>query len=69
MGYYQVKVKFTLYEGKKSNVNYLVEAESVTEAEANTTKYLTERDEANFEITSASTSNIAEVIISLEGQN
>ena len=36
MHYFQVKVQFTSEEGKKQKVNYLVDAMSVTEAEART---------------------------------
>ena len=62
MQFFNVKVQFTSEEGKKSSVNYLVDAQSVTEAEANTVKYLTERDETNFEVKSATESKIVEVI-------
>ncbi len=66
MQYFQVKVQFT-YEDekgkvKKQNVNYLVDAQSVTEAEARTVKYLTDRDEQQFEVKSASEAKIFEVI-------
>jgi hypothetical protein len=60
--FFQVKVQFTSEEGKKSNVNYLVDAMSVTESEARTIKYLTDQGEENFEIKSSSVSKIAEVI-------
>lgn len=62
MQFFQVKVQFTSEEGKKSSVNYLVDAQSVTEAEARTIKYLTEHDETNFEVKSATESKIVEVI-------
>jgi hypothetical protein len=47
---------------KKQTENYLVDAMSVTEAEANLTQYLTERGENEFTIKSASKSNIISVI-------
>ena len=47
---------------KKQTENYLVDAMSVTEAEANLTQYLTERGENEFIIKSASKSNIISVI-------
>ena len=60
--YFQVKVQFTSDEGKKSSVNYLVDAHSVTEAEARTVKFLTDQDEKAFEVKSAFASKIAYVI-------
>jgi hypothetical protein len=62
MQYFQVKVQFTTEEGKKQKLNYLVDAMSVTEAEARTVHYLTERGESNFEVKAAAQSQIAEVI-------
>jgi hypothetical protein len=62
MGYYQVKVKFTLDEGKKSNVNYLVDALSCIEAETKIISYLTSREENNFNVASISESSIVEVL-------
>ena len=67
MKYYQVKVAFK-YEDEKTgkiktqNVVYLVDALSVTEAEARTVLYLTEAGEQQFEVTSVSESIIAAVI-------
>ncbi len=48
---------------KKQNVNYLVDAQSVTEAEARTVQYLVSRGEGEFEVKSASEAKIAEVIL------
>ena len=68
--FFQVKVQFTVEDGKgkikKQNVLYLVDAMSVTEAEARTVQYLTERGEQEFEVTSASASHIASVITTTE---
>jgi hypothetical protein len=67
MKFYQVKVAFK-YEDEKTgkiktqNVVYLVDAMSVTEAEARTVMFLTEAGEQQFEVTSASESIIAAVI-------
>lgn len=67
MKYFNVKVQFTVEDSKgklkKENVQYLVDAQSVTEAEARTVIYLTNRDEQEFEVKSASESHVAEVII------
>lgn len=64
--YFNVKVQFTTEDDKgkvkKQNVIYLVDAMSVTEAEARTIQYLNERGEQAFEVTAASASKIAEVI-------
>ena len=66
MQYFQVKVQFTVEDSKgkvkKQNVNYLVDAQSVTEAEARTVKFLTNNDEQAFEVKSASESKIFDVI-------
>jgi hypothetical protein len=66
MQYFQVKVQFTVEDSKgkvkKQNVNYLVDAQSVTEAEARTIKFLTDNDEQAFEVKSASESKIFDVI-------
>ena len=65
--YFQVKVQFTVEDSKgkvkKQNVLYLVDAQSVTEAEARMVKYLTDNGEAEFEVKSASESPIASVIV------
>jgi len=61
--YFQVKVQFKSDEGKKTSVNYLVDAQSVTEAEARTVKFLVDNDEQSFEVKAASASNIAQVIL------
>ena len=66
MQYFQGKVQFTVEDSKgkvkKQNVNYLVDAQSVTEAEARTVKFLTDNDEQAFEVKSASESKIFDVI-------
>ena len=65
--YFNVKVQFTTEVNgkvKKENVNYLVDAMSVTEAEARTVEYLLNRDEEAFEVKAASEAKIAEVILS-----
>ena len=66
MQYFQVKVQFTIEDSKgkvkKQSVNYLVDAQSVTEAEARTVKFLTDNDEQAFEVKSASESKIFDVI-------
>ena len=67
MKFYQVKVAFR-YEDEKTgkvktqNVIYLVDSESVTEAEARMVQYLTEQGEQEFEVTAAVASNIASVV-------
>ena len=65
--FFQVKVQFTTEDDrgkvKKQNVNYLVDAQSVTEAEARTVKYLVDAGESEFEVKSASEAKIAEVIL------
>jgi hypothetical protein len=64
--YFQVKVQFTVEDSKgkvkKQNIFYLVDAQSVTEAEAKMIKFLTDIGEQEFEVKSASESVIAEVI-------
>jgi hypothetical protein len=66
MKFFQVKVQFSSEDDKgktkKQNVSYLVDAETVTEAEARTIQYLVERGEEAFEVKSAVGSAIAEVI-------
>ena len=66
MQYFQVKVEFRVEDDKgkikKQNVLYLVDAQSVTEAEARTVKYLTDQGEDEFEVKSASASKILEVL-------
>ena len=64
--YFNVKVQFTVEVNgklKKQSVNYLVDAMSVTEAEARTVEYLTEQGENEFEVKAASEAKIAEVIL------
>ena len=65
--FFNVKVQFTDVDekgkAKKQNINYLVDAMSVTEAEARMTQFLLEEGETNFEIKSASESKIAAVIL------
>ncbi len=64
--FFQVKVQFTVEDSKgkvkKQNVFYLVDAQSVTEAEARTIQFLTNAGEQEFEVKAASESVIAEVI-------
>jgi len=64
--YFQVKVQFVNEDNKKTSVNYLVDAMSVTEAEAKTIQYLTNEGEQSFEVKAASESKIAQVISALE---
>jgi hypothetical protein len=65
--FFQVKVQFTDIDdkgkAKKQNIAYLVDAMSVTEAEARVTKYLVDNDESDFEVKAASESKIIEVIL------
>ena len=53
--YLQVKVQFTVEDSKgkikKQNVLYLVDSESVTEAEARMVQYLVDQGEQEFEVT------------------
>jgi hypothetical protein len=64
--YYIVKVEFQSIDDKgktkKQKLDYLVDAVSVTEAEAKITRWLIERNERNFEIKAAITSPIVDVI-------
>jgi hypothetical protein len=46
--YFQVKVQFVNEDNKKQSVTYLVDAMSVTEAEARTIEYLTNEGEQTF---------------------
>ena len=64
--YFQVKVQFVNEDNKKQSVTYLVDAMSVTEAEAKTIQYLTNEGEESFEVKAASESKIAQVISVLE---
>jgi hypothetical protein len=64
--YFTVKAVFEIEDNKgkikKQTEVYLVDAMSVTEAEARITDYLSERGENDFEVKSASKSNIVSVI-------
>ena len=64
--YFQVKVQFTVEDSKgkvkKQNVLYLVDSQSVTEAEARMVKYLTDNGENEFEVKAAIESPIASVV-------
>ena len=64
--FFQVKIQFKTEDErgkvKKENVMYLVDAMSVTEAEARTVQYLTEHGEEAFEVKAASESKIAQVV-------
>jgi Fe-S cluster assembly iron-binding protein IscA len=62
--YFQVKVQFVNEDNKKQSVTYLVDAMSVTEAEARTIEYLTNEGEQTFEVKAASESKILGVISS-----
>jgi len=64
--YFNVKVQFVNEDNKKQSVTYLVDAMSVTEAEAKTIQYLTNEGEQSFEVKAASESKIAQVISVLE---
>ena len=64
--FFQVKVQFKVEDDKgkvkKQNVLYLVDAQSVTEAEARMVQYLNDQGEQAFEVKSASESKIFDVI-------
>jgi len=66
MQYFQVKVQFRTEDEngkvKKQNVAYLVDAQSVTEAEARTVQYLSNHGEEGYEVKAAVESKIFEVI-------
>ena len=66
MQYFQVKVEFKIEDDKgkikRQNVLYLVDAQTVTEAEARTVKYLTDNGEDDLEVKSAGASKIIEVL-------
>jgi Fe-S cluster assembly iron-binding protein IscA len=64
--YFQVKVQFVNEDNKKQSVTYLVDAMSVTEAEARTIEYLTNEGEQTFEVKAASEAKIAHVILASE---
>lgn len=68
--YFVVKVEFKFEDDKgkikTQKVPYLVDAMSVTEAEARMVQHLTERKEENFEIKSVAASSIAEVVMPIE---
>ena len=65
--FFQVKVQFTVEDSKgkvkKQNVLYLVDSQSVTEAEARMVKYLTDNGENEFEVKAAIESPIASVVV------
>ena len=69
MKYFQVKVEFKTEDDKgrikRQSYLYLVDAQSVTEAEARTVKYLRDKSEEDFEIKSAGSSKILEVLDSI----
>lgn len=64
--YFTVTVKVLTDNGngkvKKVSERYLVDAMSVTEAEARTTKHLTDQGASEFEVSSASVSRIIGVV-------
>jgi hypothetical protein len=65
VNYFQVNVQFVIESDngklKKQTLFYLVDAQSVTEAEAKMVKYLNERGESNFEVKAVFASKITEV--------
>jgi Fe-S cluster assembly iron-binding protein IscA len=69
MKYFQVKVEFKTEDDKgrikRQSYLYLVDAQSVTEAETRTVKYLRDQSEEDFEIKSAGSSKILEVLDSI----
>jgi len=66
MKYFNVKVEFKTEDDKgrikRQSYLYLVDAQSVTEAEARTINYLRDQSEEDFEIKSAGASKILEVL-------
>jgi hypothetical protein len=66
MQYFQVKVEFKVEDEKgrikRQSYVYLVDAQSVTEAEARMVKYLRDQSEEDFEVKSAVASKILEVL-------
>lgn len=70
MKFYQARVTFTVDDPsgkpKKQKVNYLVDSESVTEAEARVTQFLIDRGESEFEVTAVMSSNISDIITNLQ---
>ena len=64
--YYTVKVEFVVEDDKgklkKQKFNYLVDAMSVTEAEAKMTTWLIERSERDFQIKDVVSSPIVDVL-------
>jgi len=66
--YFQVKVQFVNEDNKKQSVTYLVDAMSVTEAEARTIEYLTDEGEQSFEVKAASEAKIAHVILAPDNE-
>ena len=73
MQYFQVRVQFRTEDEngkvKKQNVAYLVDAQSVTEAEARTILYLSSNGEEAFEVKAAAESKIFEVISQVEASD
>jgi hypothetical protein len=68
MDYFTVKVEFKTEDDKgkikRQSYLYLVDAQSVTEAEARTVNYLRDQLEEDFEVKSASASKILKVLSS-----
>ena len=64
--YYTVKVEFVVEDDKgklkKQKFSYLVDAMSVTEAEAKMTEWLVERSERDFQIKDVVSSPIVDVL-------
>ena len=68
MDYFTVKVEFKTEDDKgkikHQSYLYLVDAQSVTEAEARTVKYLRDQSEEDFEVKSVIASKILKVLTS-----
>ena len=68
MDYFTVKVEFKTEDDKgkikRQSYLYLVDAQSVTEAEAITVRYLRDQLEEDFEVKSVSASKILKVLTS-----
>jgi len=63
--FFKVKVEFSSSIDDKAKTvkkTYITEAYSVSDAEATTVAYLTDKKEENFEVVSISTASIADVI-------
>jgi hypothetical protein len=69
MDYFTVKVEFKDEDDKgkikRQSYLYLVDAQSVTEAEARTVNYLRDHEEEDFEVKSVIASKILKVLTSI----